>query len=113
MKDIAEAGLEAGVAEASAQLLQRVGRGRMQPEEMAGVLARIRPTLDYQGFDALDIVVEAVVENLKVKQSVLAECETKVNAEAVLARNTVTVSLTQQANELQRPEQFCRMKFFT
>src|SRR5690606_13387196 len=43
MKDIAEAGLEAGVAEASAQLLQRVGRGRMQPEEMAGVLARIRP----------------------------------------------------------------------
>src|SRR5690606_23542316 len=112
MKDIAEAGLEAGVAEASAQLLQRVGRGRMQPEEMAGVLARIRPTLDYQGFDALDIVVEAVVENLKVKQSVLAECETKVNANAVLASNTSTISITQLASVLKRPEQFCGMHFF-
>lgn len=112
MKDIAEAGLAAGVAEASEQLVQRVERKRMQPAEMAEVLGRIRPTLDYGGFDALDLVVEAVVENPKVKQSVLAECETHLNDKAVLTSNTSTISITQLASVLKRPQQFCGMHFF-
>lgn len=112
MKDIAEAGLEAGIAEADAQVVQRVERGRMQAAEMAQVLARIRPTLDYRGFNELDIVVEAVVENKKVKQTVLAECEAQIAETAVLASNTSTISITELATALKRPEQFCGMHFF-
>lgn len=112
MKDIAIAGLEAGIDEASEQLVQRVERGRMKATEMAQVLARIRPTLDYKGFDELDVVVEAVVENPKVKQSVLAECETQLSEQAVLTSNTSTISITQLASVLKRPQQFCGMHFF-
>jgi 3-hydroxyacyl-CoA dehydrogenase / enoyl-CoA hydratase / 3-hydroxybutyryl-CoA epimerase / enoyl-CoA isomerase len=112
MKDIAEAGLHAGMKEAGDLLSQRVQRGRMQAAEMAAVLGNIRPTLDYQGFDELDAVIEAVVENPKVKQSVLAECEAKLNDRAVLTSNTSTISITQLASVLKRPEQFCGMHFF-
>lgn len=112
MKDIAEAGLHAGIEEASNLLAQRVERGRMKPAQMAEVLGNIRPTLDYSGFDQLDAVIEAVVENPKVKQAVLAECEAKLDAKAVLTSNTSTISITQLATVLRRPEQFCGMHFF-
>jgi 3-hydroxyacyl-CoA dehydrogenase/enoyl-CoA hydratase/3-hydroxybutyryl-CoA epimerase/enoyl-CoA isomerase len=112
MKDIAEAGLQAGMKEAGDLLSQRVARGRMQPAQMAEILGNIRPTLDYQGFEELDAVIEAVVENPKVKQSVLVECESKLNDKAVLTSNTSTISITQLASVLKRPEQFCGMHFF-
>ncbi len=47
----------------------------MTPEQMGEVLNSIDPTLSYEGFDSVDIVVEAVVENPKVKHAVLAETE--------------------------------------
>jgi 3-hydroxyacyl-CoA dehydrogenase/enoyl-CoA hydratase/3-hydroxybutyryl-CoA epimerase/enoyl-CoA isomerase len=112
MKDVAEQGLQAGIAEAAKQLTQRVDRARMTPAQMAEVLGHIRPTLDYQGFGQLDIAVEAVVENAKVKKSVLAECEAQMDAQAVLASNTSTISITELAGALQRPQQFCGMHFF-
>ncbi len=112
MKDIAEAGLAAGMKEAGSLLSQRVERGRMKAGEMASVLAAIRPTLDYQGFNALDVVVEAVVENPKVKKIVLAECEAQLSESAVLASNTSTISITDLASVLKRPQQFCGMHFF-
>ena len=112
MKDIAEAGLQAGIDEASELLTQRVDRGRMKAAQMAEVLGHIRPTLDYQSFKELDLVIEAVVENPKVKQSVLAECEAQLSDKAVLTSNTSTISITQLATVLKRPEQFCGMHFF-
>jgi 3-hydroxyacyl-CoA dehydrogenase/enoyl-CoA hydratase/3-hydroxybutyryl-CoA epimerase/enoyl-CoA isomerase len=112
MKDIVEAGLAAGMKEAGDLLAQRVERGRMKAGEMAGVLANIRPTLDYQGFNELDVVVEAVVENPKIKKIVLAECEAQLSENAVLASNTSTISITDLASVLKRPQQFCGMHFF-
>lgn len=112
MKDIQAASLDRGMAEASGLLAKSVERGRLSAGEMGQALAAIRPTLDYQGFEALDIVVEAVVENPKVKQSVLAECESRLPATAILASNTSTISITRLATALQRPENFCGMHFF-
>jgi 3-hydroxyacyl-CoA dehydrogenase / enoyl-CoA hydratase / 3-hydroxybutyryl-CoA epimerase / enoyl-CoA isomerase len=57
-------------------------------------------------------VVEAVVENPKVKKSVLAECEAQLNENAVLTSNTSTISITDLATALKRPQQFCGMHFF-
>ncbi|MEM8593816.1 MAG: fatty acid oxidation complex subunit alpha FadB [Pseudomonadota bacterium] len=112
MKDIFQKGLDQGMEEASSILSKRVNRKRMTPKKMGEVLSNIRPTLTYEGMDDVDIVVEAVVENLKVKQSVLAELETKVKDGTIIASNTSTISITKMAEGLQRPENFCGMHFF-
>jgi 3-hydroxyacyl-CoA dehydrogenase / enoyl-CoA hydratase / 3-hydroxybutyryl-CoA epimerase / enoyl-CoA isomerase len=87
MKDIAQAGIDLGLSEANKQLSKRVERKKMTPSVMGDVLNRIEPALTYDGFDQIDIVVEAVVENPKVKRAVLAEAETKVGMDTVIASN--------------------------
>lgn len=112
MKDIAQKGIDLGLAEANKLLSKRVERKKLSPAEMGDVLNRIEPALSYDGFDQVDIVVEAVVENPKVKKAVLAEVETKVNADTVIASNTSTISISLLAEALVRPENFCGMHFF-
>jgi len=112
MKDIAQAGIDLGLTEASKLLSKQVERGRMSVAEMAGVLNKIQPSLSYDGFDNLDIVIEAVVENPKIKHAVLTETEAKIRDDAVLASNTSTISITHLAEPLERPENFCGMHFF-
>jgi len=112
MKDINQAGLDLGLSEANKLLSKRVNRGRMKVEEMGKVLANIDPTLSYDNFDGVDIVVEAVVENPKVKHAVLADVEKQVADDTIIASNTSTISITHLAEALQRPENFCGMHFF-
>jgi len=112
MKDIAKAGIELGLAEASKLLTKRVEQGRMSSVEMAATLNRIDPTLSYSDFGEVDIVVEAVVENPKVKKAVLAELEGQVSEDTVICSNTSTISISELAGALQKPERFCGMHFF-
>lgn len=112
MKDIAQQGIDLGLSEANKLLSKRVERKKLTATEMGNVLNRIEPALTYDGFDQVDIVVEAVVENPKVKKAVLAEVETKVSNDTVLASNTSTISITYLAEGLTRPENFCGMHFF-
>ena len=78
MKDIAPKALELGMGEAVKLLEKQVERGKLTTGKMAQVLAGITPTLSFGDFGAVDIVVEAVVENEKVKKKVLAELEASV-----------------------------------
>jgi 3-hydroxyacyl-CoA dehydrogenase/enoyl-CoA hydratase/3-hydroxybutyryl-CoA epimerase/enoyl-CoA isomerase len=112
MKDIREEGIQMGLAEASKLLVGRVDKGRMTPAKMAEALTAIRPTMSYGDFGHVDIVVEAVVENPKVKQIVLAEVEGMVREDAILASNTSTISINLLAKALKRPENFVGMHFF-
>ena len=112
MKDIAQEGLNAGISEASSLLSKRVDRGKISTSDMASALTKITPTLSYQDFSKTDIVVEAVVENTKIKQAVLAECETKISDDCVLSSNTSTIEISELAKALKRPEKFCGMHFF-
>jgi 3-hydroxyacyl-CoA dehydrogenase/enoyl-CoA hydratase/3-hydroxybutyryl-CoA epimerase/enoyl-CoA isomerase len=112
MKDIAEPALQLGLGEASKLLSKRVEQGRMTPAKMATVLSSIRATQSYGDFGSVDLVVEAVVENPKIKAAVLAEVEQQVGEHAVLTSNTSTISITSLAEGLQRPENFCGMHFF-
>jgi 3-hydroxyacyl-CoA dehydrogenase/enoyl-CoA hydratase/3-hydroxybutyryl-CoA epimerase/enoyl-CoA isomerase len=112
MKDINQAGLDLGLAEANKLLSKRVEKGRMTPAKMGEVLNAIEPTLTYGGFDGIDLVVEAVVENPKVKHAVLAETEQQISEDAILASNTSTISITSLAEAVKRPENFCGMHFF-
>ena len=113
MKDIASDALDAGMAEASKLLSKRVERGRMNASDMAKVLSSIRPTLSYEDFDDdVEVVIEAVVENEKVKRNVLAETESTLKDGTILASNTSTISITRLAEALNKPENFAGMHFF-
>jgi len=112
MKDIAQAGLDAGMAEASALLGKQVAKGRLSEPAAASMLETIHPSLDYAGFDKVDVVIEAVVENPKVKKAVLSEVEPLLGPDAILCSNTSTISITDLASVLQYPQRFCGMHFF-
>lgn len=112
MKDIAQAGLDLGLAEAGKLLDKQVERGRLDRKKADQVLAAITPTLSYEGFEQIDLIVEAVVENPRVKQLVLAEVEQLVPDSTVLTSNTSTISINLLASALKRPENFCGMHFF-
>ena len=112
MKDINQEGLDLGLGEATKLLAKRVARGRMDASKMAGVLNQITPTMSYGDFASVDVVVEAVVENPRIKQAVLADVEQEVRPQTVLTSNTSTIAIDELAANLQRPEQFCGMHFF-
>ena len=112
MKDINGEAIELGLKEARKLFGKGVERGKLTTEKMAQGLSNIRPTLSYGDFGNVDLVVEAVVENPKVKASVLAELEDNVAEDAILTSNTSTISITRLAESLKRPENFCGMHFF-
>ncbi|MBO1520749.1 fatty acid oxidation complex subunit alpha FadB [Oceanisphaera pacifica] len=112
MKDINDSALALGMTEAGKLLNKQLERGRIDGKKLAHVLANITPTLSYDGLQGVDTVVEAVVENPKVKGQVLAEVEASVSDDAVIASNTSTIPISTLAKHLKRPERFCGMHFF-
>ena len=112
MKDIAAKALDLGMGEANKLLAKQVERGKLNAAKAGEILAKIRPTLNYGDFKEVDIVVEAVVENPKVKKSVLGELEGLVRDDAIIASNTSSISIDHLASDLKRPENFLGMHFF-
>ena len=112
MKDINDQALDLGLSTAAGILTKQVERGRMNAKKMAGVLNNITPSLSYDSVKDVDIVVEAVVENPKIKGMVLAEVEGIVAEDAIVTSNTSTISIDLLAKSVKRPENFCGMHFF-
>ena len=83
MKDIANEGLAAGLQAARERVDRAVERRHLNAREAEEVMHRISPTLTYDGFGALDLVVEAVVEKMSVKKVVLREAEEAEMARAI------------------------------
>ncbi|MEI2683990.1 fatty acid oxidation complex subunit alpha FadB [Erwinia aphidicola] len=112
MKDISEKSLALGMGEAAKLLNKQLARGKIDGMKLASVISTIQPTLHYAGFDRVDVVVEAVVENPRTKAAVLAETESHIRPDTILASNTSTIPISQLAEALTRPENFCGMHFF-
>lgn len=112
MKDIKEEAIEQGLDEAAKHFAKSVERGKIDNRAMATGMSRIRPTLSYAEFEGVDAVIEAVVENPKIKKSVLAETESAVSETTILASNTSSISIDDLASALKRPENFLGMHFF-
>ncbi len=112
MKDIRQEALDDGLEEVGKLLKKQLTRGRLKPEGMADVLNAIQPALSYGEFNDVNLVVEAVVENPKIKQSVLAEVEQNVSEDTIITTNTSTISVNLLSTALKRPENFCGMHFF-
>ena len=112
MKDINEKSLDLGIEEAHKLLNGQFERGKINASKMAKTLASIHPSLSYAGIENSQVIVEAVVENPKIKAAVLTEVEALVSPETILASNTSTIPITELAKSLKRPENFCGMHFF-
>jgi 3-hydroxyacyl-CoA dehydrogenase/enoyl-CoA hydratase/3-hydroxybutyryl-CoA epimerase len=83
---------------------------RLQYEDM---LVMTGGTTDYSGFASADVVIEAVFEDLNVKQTVLREAESMIDPDAVYASNTSTIPITRIAEAAQHPERVLGMHFFS
>ena len=113
MKDISDKSLTLGMSEAAKLLNKQLERGKLDGLKMAQVLSTIQPTLDYAGIERAQVIVEAVVENPKVKAAVLSEVENLIGEDTVLASNTSTIPINHLAKSLKRPQNFCGMHFLT
>jgi len=112
MKDVAQRQLDRGLEEVDQLLARQVSTGRVTVEGSQAVRSRITPQLDYLGFAQVDLVIEAVVENLAVKHAVLAEVEKAVAPDSIVATNTSSLRVDDLAAPLARPEQFVGLHFF-
>ncbi|MCQ4322473.1 3-hydroxyacyl-CoA dehydrogenase NAD-binding domain-containing protein [Stutzerimonas stutzeri] len=112
MKDITQAQLDLGMKTATSQVNRLVKKEQMTQEQADQVLASIEPTLAYQGFDKVDGVIEAVVENLGLKHKVLDELEAVVRDDTLIATNTSSLRIDDIGQHMKHPERFVGMHFF-
>jgi len=112
MKDIEHDAVASGLQHARSVFDGAVKRHRMKAREADQAMERISGGVEYGGFGQLDLVVEAVVERLDVKRSVLKEVEARVPEGCILTSNTSTLSIDAMAEVLERPRDFCGMHFF-
>lgn len=112
LKDINQAGLDLGLHTAVNLLEKPVTRGKIDFKQAATALNNIIPTLTNESLKNSDMIIEAVVENPKVKGIVLKECEDAAMNNTIIASNTSTISITQLATNLSRPENFIGIHFF-
>lgn len=89
-----------------------VRKRRFTKREAARGMERISGTLDYAGFGPSELAIEAVIEHIDVKKTVLEELESIVAESCVLATNTSSLSVDRMALDLQHPERFLGMHFF-
>ena len=112
MKDINQQALDLGLTTAANLLTTQHERGKINTAKLASVLNNIIPSLSYDSIKDVDIVVEAVVENPKIKSAVLSEVEAVVRQDTIITSNTSTISIDLLAKNLTRKENFCGMHFF-
>ncbi|MEM7414519.1 MAG: 3-hydroxyacyl-CoA dehydrogenase NAD-binding domain-containing protein [Gemmatimonadota bacterium] len=112
MKDIDHGAVTGGLQHARSLLDRRVKRRRMTKREAAHQLERISGGLDYHGLSGADVIVEAIVEKMAIKKSVLRETEDHISPTCILATNTSSLSVSEMASALQSPARFCGMHFF-
>jgi 3-hydroxyacyl-CoA dehydrogenase/enoyl-CoA hydratase/3-hydroxybutyryl-CoA epimerase len=112
LKDVDEKALASGMAHAGQLFDRAVRRHRMERPEVKRRMALILPTLSYAGFQRVDLVIEAIVEKLPVKQQVFAEAAGQVAETAVLASNTSSLSIAAIRERTPHRERVAGMHFF-
>ncbi|MFI6885675.1 3-hydroxyacyl-CoA dehydrogenase NAD-binding domain-containing protein [Streptosporangium canum] len=112
LTDLDQARLDKGVGYVHAEIDKLLGKGRVSGDQANRLKALVTGSLTKDAFADADFVIEAVFEDLKVKQKVFAEVEEVVSAECVLATNTSSLPLTEMASSLRHPERVVGFHFF-
>ena len=113
LKDVDDAALQRGLATIRKNYDVTMSKGKMTPEQVEKTMALITPTTTYDGFDQVDIVVEAVFENMDLKKSTFAELGQVTRPDCVLASNSSTLDIDEFARASTRPGQVLGHHFFS
>jgi len=112
MKDINQQALDTGMSHAAKLFQKEWKRKQLSDEEKQKLKGMIVPTLDYEGFESVDLVIEAVVEKIQIKQEVLRDTEPHLPENALFASNTSALSISELQTASTRPQQIGGMHFF-
>jgi len=112
MKDIQTHALEIGMQSAIALFKKSLKRKSINARQYQQKINHIAPTTSYEGFKGAEVVIEAVIEKMEIKQSVLKEVEQYVHDECVIATNTSSLSVSTMQSVMAKPERFAGMHFF-
>ncbi|WP_206791600.1 3-hydroxyacyl-CoA dehydrogenase NAD-binding domain-containing protein [Amycolatopsis sp. MtRt-6] len=112
LTDVDQERVDKGVGYVHAEIDKLLGKKRLSPDAANRLKALVTGSLDKAAFSDADFVIEAVFEELGVKQQVFAELEQHVKPEAILATNTSSLSITAMASKLQHPERVVGFHFF-
>ncbi|MDP2825535.1 MAG: 3-hydroxyacyl-CoA dehydrogenase NAD-binding domain-containing protein [Sulfuritalea sp.] len=111
--DTTQEAAEKGKDYARKQWSKQVAKGRMKPDAMEGLLARIHPTASYADLAGCELVIEAVFEKREIKADVTKKTESVIAADAIFASNTSTLPITGLAEASVRPANFIGLHFFS
>jgi len=112
LQDIAEAPLNRGMGAIKKSLERLVGRGKLTPQDRDATLERIALTTKIEDLADCDVVVEAVLEQFDLKKTVMGELDNICRADAILATNTSSISVTHIASTSKIPGRVIGMHFF-
>ncbi len=112
LTDIDQDRIDKGVGYVHAEIDKLLAKGRVSPDAANKLKALVSGSLDKAAFADADFVIEAVFEKMSVKQQVFAEVEQHVSAEAILATNTSSLSISEMASKLANPERVVGFHFF-
>ena len=113
IKDIRSEGIANAIKYSFDILNKKVKRGFMQKSEMQKQMALLTGSVDYSGFRDVDVVIEAVFEDLSLKQNMVAEVEENCAEHTIFASNTSSIPITQIAEKAKRPEQVIGLHYFS
>ena len=113
LKEVSEEALGRGMANIRANFERAMAKGRLTPEAAQARLASIHPQTDFNGFEQVDLAVEAVFEDLPVKQAVMADLSKAVGPECILATNTSSLDVDAIASGSVRPDRTIGLHFFS
>ena len=113
LKESEQAALDRGLANIQKNYASSVKRGRFTQQFADERLKLIRPTLQYDGFEKADMIVEAVFEGMALKKEVFTELDRICKAGAILASNTSTLDVDEIASSTSRPEFVIGTHFFS
>ena len=112
MTDVSQERIDKGLSYVRAELDKLVEKGRLDPDDRNRYSANLSGSLDYQAFSDCDWVIEAVFEEMSVKQEVFGKLEQFVPEHCILASNTSSLSVSEMAKNLKNPERVVGFHFF-
>ena len=113
LKDVDDAAVQRGMATIRKNYESTVAKGRMTQDALDKTMALITPTTTYDGFDTVDIVVEAAFEDMNLKKQIFAELGRITKPSCILASNTSTLDIDEFARASGRPGQVIGHHFFS
>lgn len=113
LKEVNENFLQAGIGRVKANLQSRVKKGRMTQEKFEKTFSLLKGSLDYESFRDVDMVIEAVIENVSLKQQIFADLEKYCPPHCILASNTSTIDLNLIGQKTKSSDRIVGAHFFS